>query len=238
MFPSIQPGDRIFANKLIYGARIYRNLDFLKGGDLKTIRMKGFRGIGYNDVVVFNRAYPLVFDIRQVYVKRCIGLPGDTIWIREGQYKNSSVKDRVVQQHFNHHYHNYIPESSLACYPFKEELDWTILHFGPLYLPRKGESIPLDQTNIWLYFRMMSYECGEDVEIIDDTVFWRNQPIQSYTFKENYYFFAGDNFISSSDSRYFGPIPETFIIGVVPYVLYARKPESKKMNVQRIFKRL
>ena len=38
--------------------------------------------------------------------------------------------------------------------------------------------------------------------------------IREYTFKENYYFTAGDNGLNSRDSRYWGPVPEPFIVGV------------------------
>ena len=239
MIPAIQPGDRIVTNKLLFGARLYKNLDFLKDGELQTIRMKGIRGINYNDVVVFNRAYPLTFDIQQVYVKRCIGLPGDTIWIRDGIYKNSSVSDKVMSRHFPPFNPTFAPDSLIKqYYPYKEALNWTIVHFGPFYMPRKGDRILLDQTNIWLYRRLMTYENGAEIRFEDNGVFLQDKPIQTYTFKENYYFMAGDNFLNSGDSRTFGPIPETFIIGVVPFVLYARDPESKKLDVKRIFKRL
>jgi len=223
MMPAIQPGDRIVVNKLIFGARLYKNLDFLDGGALKTLRMKGFRGISYNDVVVFNRAAPLAFDIKTVYVKRCIGLPGDTVWIRDGQYQNSSVKERVVTKHFTQNSFNHTPDSLLACYPYKEAMGWTIQNFGPFYMPRKGDCIALNQTNVWLYRRVMTYERGTDIRFEKDMVLLHNQPIETYTFKENYYFMAGDNFKNSSDSRYFGPIPETFIVGVVPYKLTAKR---------------
>ena len=229
MLPSIQPGDRIIVNKLLFGARLYKNLNFLDGGELQTVRMKGFRGVNYNDVVVFNRAHPLAFDIKSVYVKRCIGLPGDTIWAKSGTYRNSSVSDGVMSKYFSSDPPISIPDSSLlTCYPYKEALGWTILNFGPFYMPRKGDCMALDQTNIWLYRRLMTYENGADIQFVQDSVFLQNRYIQSYTFNESYYFMVGDNFFNSSDSRYFGPIPETFIIGVVPY----------KINEKRRWKRL
>ena len=228
MMPSISPGDRIVVNKLIFGARLYRNFDFLEGGKLQTFRMKGFRGISYNDVVVFNRSYPLSFDIRQVYVKRCIGLPGDTIWIRNGQYQNSSIKTQLLMEHFNPQSTEYATDRLFECYPYKEALHWTIWNFGPLYLPRKGDTIALNQMNIWLYLRLIRYENGLDFHFENDTLFLKNQPMQTYTFRENYYFMAGDNFANSADSRSFGPIPETFIIGVV----------SIKINTKLLWERL
>jgi len=223
MLPTIHPGSRIVVNKLIFGARLYKSLDFLNGGELHTLRLKGYRGVKYNDVVVFNRTSPLAFDIGHVYVKRCIGLPGDTIWIRDGQYHNSSVKDGVIFQYHAFNDSRFTDTSFLESYPYHKELAWTIRNFGPLYLPRKGDRINISSTDAWLYRRMVAFENPSDVRFTPDTIFMNGIPIQTYTFKESYYFMAGDNFPSSSDSRYFGPIPETFIVGVVPLKINAKR---------------
>ena len=131
MYPTIQPGDRIVVNKLIFGARLYKNLDFLQGGKLKALRLKGYRGVNYNDVVVFNCAHPMEFDIRTVYVKRCIGLPGDTIWIRNGQYQNSSVKERVMSKYFTVDNTLFGADSTLQiCFPYS----YMINPYKPIHL--------------------------------------------------------------------------------------------------------
>ncbi|MDO4843428.1 MAG: S26 family signal peptidase [Bacteroidales bacterium] len=36
-----------------------------------------------------------------------------------------------------------------------------------------------------------------------------------YTFKHNWYFLGGDNVLNSRDSRYFGLVPEEYIVGIV-----------------------
>lgn len=54
MNPTLIPGDRILANKLIFGARIYKNYDFSKSQPLESWRMPGLRKIRPNDVLVFN----------------------------------------------------------------------------------------------------------------------------------------------------------------------------------------
>ncbi|HSY77682.1 MAG TPA: signal peptidase I [Bacteroidia bacterium] len=68
----IMPGDLIWVNKLAYGARF-----------IHYFRMPGYTHIKRNDVVVFN--YPLEFNLpiekKGNYMKRCIGLPGDTVKI-------------------------------------------------------------------------------------------------------------------------------------------------------------
>ena len=56
MYPTIKPGERIVVNKLIFGARIYKNLKFINENTFQVWRMPGMREIRNNDIVVFN--YP------------------------------------------------------------------------------------------------------------------------------------------------------------------------------------
>jgi signal peptidase I len=84
MEPAIIPGDYILVNKLAYGARIPKNLKFMKGGEFETFRVKGFSKVKRNDVIVFNFPYTdwgkLGWDLNVYYVKRCVALPGDTAY--------------------------------------------------------------------------------------------------------------------------------------------------------------
>ena len=57
MYPTLKPGYKVVVNKLNMGARIYTDLNFnLEGQELKALRMKGYGGVKYNDIVVFNEA--------------------------------------------------------------------------------------------------------------------------------------------------------------------------------------
>jgi len=89
-------GDYILVNKLAYGARIpitplslslSNKSIFLDWIQLPYWRIPGYSAVKRNDVIVFN--FPLddklPVDERQKYVKRCIGLPGDTLSIRNAE---------------------------------------------------------------------------------------------------------------------------------------------------------
>ena len=70
MIPTLKIGDHIFVNKFVYGLRIpYTKIRFF---DFKTPK----RG----EVIVF--IFPL--DNSKDYIKRVVGLPGDTIELKEG----------------------------------------------------------------------------------------------------------------------------------------------------------
>ncbi|MEN6619138.1 MAG: signal peptidase I [Rikenellaceae bacterium] len=228
MSPTISAGDKIVVNKLIFGARIYKSLDFSPDKPIKSFRIKGFRKVRHNDVIVFN--FPLDknwnevrFKINYVYTKRCVGLPGDSISVVNGFYINSNFDDTLG------YYPNQIllsktpvenlPVSVFRTFPLNSKsFNWNIKNFGPLYVPKSGDQIILNSNNYILYKIPVEYETNQGLNVANDSLFLGTKFIDHYTFQKSYYFVVGDNVMNSADSRYFGFVPEEFIVGVVGYV--------------------
>ena len=215
MSPTLVPGDHVWVNKLLFGARIYKSLDFEYHAPLQFFRMPCIRDIKPGDVICFN--FPLgyqnwtviEFKINYVYCKRVVGVPGDTIGVKDGITWNSNYPGTlgVLENQMKIHDR---PDSLLwrttmmATMPFTLPC-WTIKNFGPLYVPQKGVTIELDSLQRAIYGPVIEYETGS----------WPEADMTSHTFKNNYYFAFGDNSTQSQDSRYWGFIPEDFIIGIV-----------------------
>ena len=55
----------------------------------------------------------------------------------------------------------------------------------------------------------------------------------TYLFRNNYYFFCGDNVSDSNDCRYLGFVPEEFIIGVVRRISCSEDPYTGRRRPER-----
>lgn len=245
MYPTVQPGDKVFVNKLIFGARIYKDFNFSDSAKLDYIRVKGIRKIRRNDVIAFNQRndedwYRTSFKINAVYLKRCIGLPGDSISVVKGKYLNSNFKDEILVPAIPKRYFIGL-DSGLLCthpYPYNEKFNWTIENFGPLYVPQKGDTVRLDEKNYLLYGKYIEYETSLDMDFTTQGTTLGGKPIDKYVFLTDYYFMAGDNAENSRDSRYFGLVPEDFIIGVATRFAYSEDDNTHKIRFKRIWKKI
>ena len=94
-----------------------------------------------------------------------------------------------------------------AGYFAAREHEWTIKDFGPVLVPAAGMSVAMDSLNLAVYKDVIEYETRASASS------WLGR---EYVFRDDYYFFAGDNVADSKDSRYIGFVPEDFIIGIVP----------------------
>lgn len=232
------------------------------------------KSVERNDIVVF--WYPN--DIKVPFIKRCIGLPGDSLAIRSGivmiddmaqsdsLYKfnhvvttdGTPINQYTIEKYgimesdyyqFNSHTYTFLVTVSQAValrnlpfiigvepfimeegsaddsvYPYSETLGWNADHYGPIYIPKKGDRIALNDENIERYLKCIQFE-NDSVLQESAGLKINGQYETSYVFKESYYFMMGDNRHNSLDSRFWGLLPESLIIGKALYLYWGKDLE-------------
>ena len=236
MEPALLPGDCIIVNKLIPGPRI----DWWPGkNNDNSYRIDGSRPLHRNDVLVFNYPYQNPNKIEKklnlYYVKRCIAIPKDTFYIEEGAYKVKGVSGILGNSKYQKEILNY-PDIKNFKPRMYQGLDWTITSFGPIFIPGKGTTVILDSINIKVYKNLIEYESKGILTTNENSFFIDSTLLHQYTFKQNYYFVAGDFALDSKDSRYWGLLPEDLIVGKASFIWKSIYPNTNKYRFDRFFK--
>lgn len=96
----------------------------------------------------------------------------------------------------------------------KKYSSWSADNFGPLWVPKEGATIPVNDSTLAYYGTTIKlYDHNKDVKIENGKLFIDGKEVSEYTFKQNYYFMMGDNRHNSLDSRFWGFVPEDHIVG-------------------------
>ena len=292
MEKSLLIGDFLFVSKVNYGARapmtpisfpfahntmpITGTKSYMDWFSMPYLRLPGFQKIKNNDVVVFNYPYEneRPVDKKENYIKRCLGIAGDTIQvINEQVFINGKPAENPEKMQFFYRVKtdgrdvfnqklirkldlleggptqnpgeytinltkaskeilrntsgvqeidslpNPDPDALKGYYEYGKKFGWTVDFFGPLYIPKSGDVIQLNETNYLLYDRAIRvYENNPTFEVKNGKYYINDKEITSYTFKQNYYFMMGDNRHNSADSRFWGFVPEDHIVGKALFI--------------------
>lgn len=272
----------------LFNDKLEENKTSLKNKfQLPYMRLPGFESIERNDIVVFNqpadtllrmdrfnpdRNYYKPIDKKTNLVKRCVGVPGDSLEVRDGYVyingEKNALPDRAKLQFayditlkgnvntferliaiLNRYDITDAPQAlangtivvqatedaasklknhpniaSVArritpkntdqnLFPRVPQYPWNYDNFGPIYIPKEGETIELNMEVLPLYKRLLSEYERNEVVTRGNQILINGEAVTSYTFKQDYYWMMGDNCDNSVDSRAWGYVPFDHVVG-------------------------
>ena len=223
MEPALMTGDWALVNKLCYGPLI--PFVFMKRDEQK--KLKGYTNIKRDDIIVFKRN-----KYEKQLVKRCVGLPGEQIEIKEGAvYVNAKLLPNQIKT-------GRLASFNYYTFPRSAMHRWSPSNFGPLLIPGKGVEIEIEFKTIDLYKEVIRAFENKKIMMSEDGVYIDGRLTKHYTFMNDYYFVLGDNRDQSRDSRFFGFVPEKAIRGRITSVLYSSGDHRDNNLFGSIFKKI
>lgn len=284
MEKSLLIGDYLFVSKLHYGTRLPMSIGIpftqyaLQGIDLPYTRVPGFSEVERGDAVVFN--YPVedkAVDRKTHYIKRVVGLPGETVRVKDKEVLIDGVPQSMLagMQQYWYVYKKdqrvrlsearmlalgveevapttdlsierilatekaveevrklrYVERVEPAIAPanagysplmYPPNRGFTPDNYGPVTIPKQGETITLTADNWLIYETVIKRYEGHTVRRLGEDAFEIDgQPVTTYTFEQDYYFVMGDNRDNSEDSRFWGFVPFDHVVGKAVLIYFS-----------------
>ena len=290
-------GDYLFVSKLHYGTRLPVSLGVpftswsVPGVSFPYTRLPGFSEMERGDAVVFN--YPPAegpIDRKVHYIKRLIGMPGETLAVRdkvvhingeplplgEGMQQDwmvvkSDARYRITRAQMQQlgisdvqptesasrvrilatpaaaetvrtlswveRVTPYVHENaSYGSLMYPPNQGYTPDNYGPIAVPRAGDTVTLTSENWRLYKPVITRYEGRSARQMTETTFAIDgEETTTYTFEQDYYFMMGDNRDNSEDSRFWGFVPMDHIVGKAIITYFSWDANTWRPRFSRIF---
>ena len=206
-------GDYILGAKNVYGVHIPFSDDYFYY----------FRQPERNDLVIYK-----FFDLigsgkyeKNYYIKRCIGLPGEEIKIinKKVYIDNEELQECEDIIHSNDTLRVGVENGKI----FPPSSGWNEDNYGPLKIPKVGEEVKINFSNIRVWEKLIKDE-GNSLSFDGSGKITLNGKTAEefvYKVKNDYVFLLGDNRNNSLDSRYNGFISLTDIMGKAKLIYFS-----------------
>ncbi|MEM6646188.1 MAG: signal peptidase I [Bacteroidota bacterium] len=291
-------GDYLFVSKLHYGTRTPMTIGVpftqihIPGLKLPSTRLPGFDEVQRGDALVFN--FPPddnPIDRKVHYIKRVVGLPGETVAIQDKivqvdgvpqplmdgmqqawtvtksdarvQLPRARLEDLGIDTEnilqvsgspelvvvratevaireletwtYVQNVEPYIEPAGLRNL-FPEGKSYSVDNYGPVMIPQEGMTTTFTDDNWTTYAPFINRFEGKTARKARDGQFEIDgQLVTSYTWTQDYFFAMGDNRDNSEDSRFWGFVPMSHVVGKAVLVYFSLDPDRKLPRFSRIF---
>jgi signal peptidase I len=211
MRETILAGDFIIEDRTAYGLHVPFSSEYIFINRLPE----------RNDIVIF------MTPENVAYIKRCIGLPGDSIEITDKLvHVNGAIMHAPSTAHFSGHT---LRKGIGNNHIFPKGTDWNEDNYGPIRVPKAGDTIRISHENLegWKGFITGDSETG--LHSISSTA-----EKGYYVVKKDYVFVMGDSRNNSLDSRYIGFVPVEKVTGKAKWVYFSKDLNTNKIRTERI----
>ncbi|AXT60451.1 signal peptidase I [Aquimarina sp. AD10] len=178
--------------------------------------------------------------------------PNEFGFVSNTEFRAAGMTNDAAKQFKNHPNVSSIQRSispkgqkEFGIFPNNGKVNWNRDNFGAIYIPEAGKTVKMDLKSFSLYRRIIEVYEGSELGIdnklsVNGTqILLNGKPIDSYTFKQDYYWMMGDNRHNSEDSRAWGYVPANHIVGKPVFVWFSWDTNAKglfnKIRWERMF---
>lgn len=136
--------------------------------------------------------------------------------------KNNPIVESITKQISKS---NVLEQEDNGRYPiFPHTKNWNRDNLGPIYIPQAGKTVKLDKESLPFYKLIIEEYEKNNLKVNGDEIRINDKVVNSYTFKQDYYYMVGDNRHNSLDSRYWGFVPADHIVGKPVFIWMSLDP--------------
>ena len=130
-----------------------------------------------------------------------------------------------------------LPEGATQPMVYPQTSGWNADQYGPVVVPGRGMTVPLNAATWPVYEEVIRRYEGRTASVGAGGAFLVDgRPATSYTFRQDYYFAMGDSRDNSVDSRFWGFVPESHIVGKALFTFLSFKGSFPFVRLERFFR--